>query len=206
MFFLIFDVIAVDELDIRGPIVEVIEGKSYTWSPEDFSGFFYDEENCLGTETMTIKIKDGNVLRENYGIEYKTYPKPKKFKFDKWGFYQIIGFLGEENFAGYMDGSLLNEKSDGLSLLDQGRISKILMDDNGERTIKLGESIRLKEGYEFSVKEINLDKIFVVLKKYGDQVDSKSISSSDEKVSDSTFVYRGENNKNPVIIGHYLEI
>jgi S-layer protein (TIGR01567 family) len=194
-----------DELDIRGPIVEVIDGKSYTWSSEKFSGFFYDEENCLGTETMTIRIKDGNILRDEYGIEYKTHQKPKKFKFDKWGFYYIIGFLGEENFAGYLEGSLLNEKSNGLSLLDQEKISKILIDSNEMKTIKVGESIKLKEGYEFRVGEINLDRIFVVLTKYGDQVDSKPISPDDEKLSDSTYIYKGKSDNNPVIIAIHFK-
>jgi S-layer protein (TIGR01567 family) len=194
------NVIAVDVSNIRGPINEVIDVKTYTIGSEDFSGFFYDKEHDLGTETIKFRITEGNLLREGYGVEYNTFAESKKFEFDKWGDYYSIGFLGDENFAGYTQGSLLYEKSQGWGLLGQGKLSKVLMDSNDPKTIPIGKSIELKDGYEFIVSDIGNDgdSIFVILKKDEDEVDSSAVFPGNDNLSLSTYTYRSQNN--PVII------
>ncbi len=56
-----------------------------------------------GTETLTTTITEGNKLQEPNGVTYTTTAQKNDFEFEDWGCYNVIGFLAEKYFAGYVD-------------------------------------------------------------------------------------------------------
>ncbi|MCR3884374.1 MAG: hypothetical protein NUK54_08380, partial [Methanothrix sp.] len=59
---------AVDKVEIRGPVADVVDTvEPYVWGPQQFAGFYYDIDDDLGRESITMTITDGNVLDEDTG-------------------------------------------------------------------------------------------------------------------------------------------
>ncbi|HOK59093.1 MAG TPA: S-layer protein domain-containing protein, partial [Methanothrix sp.] len=44
---------AVDKVEIRGAVQEVVDGATVTWTPQNFAGFYYDIDDDLGNEQIT---------------------------------------------------------------------------------------------------------------------------------------------------------
>ena len=76
-----------------------------TWNAQSFSGFYYDLDHNIGTESLSTKITEGNALSGDapYGITYQTSAQRKAFNFQPWGYYNAIAFLSKCRFAGYSD-------------------------------------------------------------------------------------------------------
>ncbi|MBN1323779.1 MAG: S-layer protein, partial [Methanotrichaceae archaeon] len=91
---------AVDKVQVRGEVQTVVDGASYTWNPQNFAGFYYDIDDDLGNEEITMAIT-GTKLEEPSGVKYSTSKQENDFEFEDWGWYYSIGFLGENYFAGY---------------------------------------------------------------------------------------------------------
>ncbi len=94
---------ALASLEIRGPMEEVGDSVKYAVGQDqlsgDFSGFYYDIDDNIGTEILTMNIA-GDSLEEG-SVQYRTEAEEKDFEFEEWGRYNVIGFMGEEYFAGY---------------------------------------------------------------------------------------------------------
>ena len=168
------------------------------WTAAEFAGFYYDLNKDIGTEMLAATITDGK-LADPDGIRYATQATAADFKFEDWGSYDLIGFLGEKCFAGYIDGSdsgkgYLFEKSSNKSALAKGQLLKVLVDDNEEQTITSNTPLMLAEGYRLELKSVNPDdgRTFVELRK-GDQLVDNDIvqpSKDDATLSDKTYFYR----------------
>ena len=96
---------AVDKVEIRGPVATVEDGAVYTWGPQEFAGFYYDIDDNIGQESITLTIT-GEALDEPNGVVYETVAQEDDFDFDEWGKYWTIGFMAEEYFAAYVEGTL----------------------------------------------------------------------------------------------------
>ncbi|MEA2045379.1 MAG: S-layer protein domain-containing protein [Euryarchaeota archaeon] len=190
----------VDDNEIQGPTATVVDGETYTWGPQDFAGFYYDIDDNLGRESITMTITGGNALDEPGGIVYNTKAQEDDFEFDEWGRYYTIGFLAEEYFAGYVEAeadpkenSYLYDESEDENLMVDEQLSKILTDDDDEYTFTTGTPLKLAEGYELSIKAIDLDgnKVYVKLYKDGKSVDSAVIEPSTDNptMEDKTYAY-----------------
>jgi S-layer protein (TIGR01567 family) len=171
------------------------EGKNpadYTWDPQTFSGFFYDLDDDVGTETLTVHLResgDGYDRSIDDGkLEYETKADSIEFNFGRWGEYQVIGFMAQKYFAGYM-GTDPDVVDKDISLLDEEELREVLIDDDEEYTVDTGSVLPLEEGYEFRIKEIDLDgnKVWLSLAKDGEEVDSKVIDPTD--LGSSTYKY-----------------
>ncbi len=98
------------------------------------------------------------------------------------GSYWVIGFLGEEHFASYVEGTAfdayLYEDSANPNLMAAEMISQVLIDDDEERTVTSGTSLLLAEGYELILKSIDAstDKVSLELRKNGQIVDTNTAS------------------------------
>ncbi len=164
----------------------------YTWDPQTFSGFFYDLDDDVGTETLTVHLGESgdgyDRSIEEGDLEYVTEAQPINFKFGRWGEYQVIGFMAQKYFAGYIgtDPEVVDKE---ISLLDEEELRQVLIDDDDERTVDTGSVLPLEEGYEFRIKEIDLDgnKVWLSLAKDGEEVDSKVIDPTD--LGSSTYKY-----------------
>jgi len=171
------------------------EGKNpadYTWDPQTFSGFFYDLDDDVGTETLTVHLRESgdgyDRTIEEGGLEYETNADSIKFEFGDWDEYQVIGFMAQKYFAGYM-GTNPDVVDKDISLLDEEELREVLIDDDEEYTVDTGSVLPLEEGYEFRIKEIDLDgnKVWLSLAKDGEEVDSKVIDPTD--LGSSTYKY-----------------
>lgn len=172
-----------------------------TWNPQNFSGFYYDINDDLGREKLSIKLSNGKVLQDPDGVRYETTAQPKRFSFEKWGSYSFMPFLGEKYCAAYIldeklpaRDQIFANKSPIWNFLARGEIRKILMDDSSQRTIASGASIQLKDGYSLVVTAIDLqgNKVYLNLNKDGQSVDNRVISPSkeDATMADKTYIYR----------------
>jgi S-layer protein (TIGR01567 family) len=208
---------AVDRVEIRGPVANV-ENNVYIWGSQDFAGFYYDIDDNLGNEKITMTITNGNELSGDspYGVVYSTQAEPNDFEFEKWGQFSTIGFLSENYFAGYVDegkadmDQYLFYKSDDEVLLNDEQLSKVLYDDDTERTVTTNSPLKLMEGYELNIQAIDLDgnKVYVQLMKDGKEVNSAVVSPSKDNptMADETYTYKkdlGDTKKIVVIAVHF---
>lgn len=177
-------------VEVRGPVAEVLEGATYCWTAQDFGGFFYDLDDDIGGERLSLAISGGRVNVSE--AVYTSTAEEEAFEFSRWGSRMTIGFLGEDRFAGYCRGYLQNESGKG-SLFRDDEIAKVLLDDDGERTIESGLPLRLEEGYSLQVVEVDAgEKVSLALLRDGASVDSGVVEPSKENgtVGDGTYLYR----------------
>jgi len=200
-------------VEIRGPVATVEDGAVYTWDPQDFAGFYYDIDDNIGTESITLTIT-GNVLDEPTGVVYQTKAQKDTFDYEEWGEFWTIGFLADEYFAAYVDGDretayLAFDSTDDNLMVDE-QLSKVLIDDDEERTFTTGTPLKLMEDYELAIQAIDLDgnKVYVQLMKDGAVVDSAVVEPSKDGagVQDKTYTYKkwlGDTEKIVVIAVHF---
>lgn len=180
--------------EVRG---QVVTG-DFTWNPQNFAGLYYDMDHDIGTETITTTLTDNSTLSGEapYGIIYDTTAQIEPFNFYDFGYYEAIGFMGKKYFAGYMPSNsiLFHVSTDENSLADE-QLEEILMDEDINRIVKKGESIKLNEGYELILKGVgDMGKIYLNLLKDGKVVDESFISPSKDNPTmfDKTYYYRKE--------------
>jgi len=171
------------------------EGKNpnpYTWDYQTYSGFFYDLDDDVGTETLTVELGesgDGYDREIDEGeLTYETEAVSIEFEFDDWGNYHVIGFMAQKYFAGYIETNedVVDEE---ISLLDEEELREVLIDDDEEYTVDTGSVLPLEDGYEARIKEIDLDgnKVWFSLAKDGEEVDDQVIDPRD--LGSSTYKY-----------------
>jgi S-layer protein (TIGR01567 family) len=192
--------------EIRSPVGDVNVGSTYEWGPKkansEFYGFYYDINDDFGTESMIMTISEANALDGSSrptGIQYTTEKQLKRFQQRDWGSYDCIGYLGEKYFAGYIENqdpdaaSYLASESERKNPLADDMLTRVLIDDDTEKTVAAGSSIDLMEGYDLKVTSIDMNskKIYLELHKDGAPVDSKVVVPETEnpKVSDRTYYY-----------------
>jgi S-layer protein (TIGR01567 family) len=208
---------AVAQLEVRS---NVATGTN-TWTADNFAGFYYDLDDNIKTESLTATVTDGNKLSGNpvdgvRGVVYTTTAQQSEFDFAPWGTYNVIGFLAEKYFAGYLDTAdstddILFTESGDENMLSDKQLLKILIDDDTERTITSGTPLKLKAGYELAIKSIDIDgnKVYLELTKDGEVIDSKAISPSKDgaTMADMTYFYKsniGDSN-NVVLVGVHFK-
>ncbi|MCZ7404688.1 MAG: S-layer protein domain-containing protein, partial [Candidatus Methanoperedens sp.] len=110
------------------------------------------------------------------------------FAYTGFGSYQVIGFMADKYFAGYTANTLPPNPTSPVgakSALAQGQLHKVLIDDDTKRTISVGGTLALKEGYILKAKDIDLSArtMLISLLKDGTEVDSTPLSAG------QTYVY-----------------
>ncbi|AGB49966.1 S-layer-related duplication domain protein [Methanomethylovorans hollandica DSM 15978] len=175
----------------------------YTWSPLSYSGFYYDLDSGEGSETLTVKLDSysDRSIEEN-DLTYSTRPIETGFERSEWGSFQIIGFMAERYFAGYSGNTDFTRD---VSLIADGQLAKVLINEDDEKSLFTGSSLILEEGYVLDITEIDLNgnKVFVTLKKNGVQVDSTVIASNQD------YIYKtrvGSTDDFPLIVVHLENI
>jgi len=184
---------------------EGISPLEYTWTPQSFSGFFYDLKNDVGTERLTVKLQSSSRTIESGDLTYSTTAQDMEFEFSDWGTYQVIGFMADKYFAGYKAGDLFNKD---ISLISDNQLRKVLIDSDDESTITTGSVLPLEEGYELRIKQIDIDgnKVYLGLAKDGEEVDSKVISP--DNLKSATYKYEVEisGKDTPIIMAHISNV
>ena len=184
--------------EIRSTVAAMSAGSEYQYSPQNFPGFFYDLDRNIGAEKIDISFGE-DMIEDPSGIVYRTESQEVGFDFDEWGYYRVIGFLGNKYFAGYspregdFGPSYLTRQSVDDNLLADKQLTEILLDDDTRRVFKKNESVKLKQGYELLIQGVNQDgQVILELQKDGLTMDSSIINPSVEgaTMADKTYVYR----------------
>lgn len=217
---------AADTLDIRSEVAGTTNGASnladdsFTWNPQNFPGFYYDPKKDIGTEQLTVSITDENDLSGDapYGVVYTTAACQSAFSRSDFGSYNVIGFLGEKYFAGYVNDTGLDQwmqipllRSDDPNSLDKGQMQKILMDDSTEVVVTQDKPLELQEGYQLDLNTIDSksSRVDLELRKDGVVVDTSSAypSKDDATYSDKTYTYKKDlaGQKGLVTIAVYIK-
>lgn len=190
--------------DVRGTVIDPSETSEFTWNPYNFEGFYYDIDDDVSTENMTMRITGGNKIEKD-DLEYTTESQPVKFEFNDWGRYDVIGFMADKYFAGYNSETEFTGEA---SVIGEGELRRVLMDSDDSRTIASGSVLSLEEGYELRIKQVDLNgnKVYLSLARDGDEVDSKVVTpSSDPKDRSSNYLYKinmGSEKDVPLIAAH----
>ncbi|HON35791.1 MAG TPA: S-layer protein domain-containing protein [Methanothrix sp.] len=203
---------AVDSVEIRGKVAT--EGA--TWTADDFAGFYYDLDDNIKTEELTTTLTDNNKLAEPNGVAYTTTAQKADFEYEPWGSYNVIGFMAEKYFAGYLDtpdttDDVLFHESKDENVLSDEQVLQILVDNDDERTVTSGTPLDLEEGYELAISAIDIDgnKVYLELQKDGVVVDSKVISPSKTgaTMKDQTYYYKKDigDSKDVVIVAAHFK-
>ncbi|MCX9084127.1 MAG: S-layer protein domain-containing protein [Candidatus Methanoperedens sp.] len=164
---------------------------TYYWTPMSFSGFYYNAKDNVGNENIKITVGsyDARTISKS-NLVYTTSPQEVSFTYSPFGKYQVIGFMAEKYFAGY-NANTSSAKThptatfDGKSAVGQGQLHKVLIDDDTKRTISVGGTIALKEGYVLKATDIDLNArtMLLSLMKDGSEVDVAPLAA------DETYVY-----------------
>lgn len=176
---------------------------TYTWTPQTYSGFYYDLDTGEGSETMTVQLTAGSRSIQRDGLQYETTPIETEFEYGDWGSYQVIGFMAERYFAGYTtNSSFINDE---ISAISSGQLSKILIDSDDRRSLYTGSSLILEEGYSLNIVEVDVngDTVWVQLEKDGDVIDDGFLSSNRNYVYETDL---GEVDDLPLISIHLDQI
>jgi len=183
-----------EDFALRGAVAT----DSYAWNAANFAGFYYNIDADLETELLETSVTDGK-LTEPDGITYTTKAAKTDFKFNGWGSYRVIGFLGEKCFAEYVSDSsegLFFDKSTDRSALAKKQLLKVLADDDTEKTITTDSPLELEDGYELAIKSISTDgnNVYLELSRNGEVVHSAIMHPSYDSsaTADNTYIYKGD--------------
>ena len=186
-----------------------ISPDQYTWTPQSFSGFFYDMKDNVGTENLMVKLqKSGSGYSRSIDsgdLKYKSDVQDIQYKYSDWGSYQVMGFMADKYFAGYKENEVIDRPR---SLINEGQLRRVLIDSDTESTLTSGSVLPLEEGYELRIKEVDINgnKIYLSLAKNGEEIDSKVISP--DSLRSATYRYEidvaGE--KTPIIMAHISNV
>ncbi|NYT02320.1 MAG: S-layer protein [Methanosarcinales archaeon] len=174
----------------------------YTWTPLSFSGFFYDLDDQVGTETLTITLDNqGDRTVDSGGLVYFSDVQEINFEYNDWGKFQVIGFMADKYFAGYVTSDVVDRD---LSLINENELRRVLVDSDDDQTITTGSVLTLEEGYELRIKEIDINgnKVWLGLAKDGEEIDSKVVSP--DGASTSTYKYEVDigGRDTPLVMAH----
>lgn len=164
--------------ELRGSVAT----DTYTWTADNFAGFYYDIDNNIKTEELTATVSEGKKLFEPDGITYTTREIAEVFKYSDWGMYNAVGFLGKKYFAGYIQNYSAGTSPDlldganAVNLLDSGILTEILIDEGQEIVQDMSRAVDLKEGYSLKLT-IASDKkgVLVELLRDKEVVDKKAV-------------------------------
>lgn len=168
------------------------ENLTFTWTNENFDGFYYDAQRRAGNESLTIKLDnltDRWITQDN--MVYSTTVEQITARYSPFGEYAFIGFLGQKYLAGFPEGKSNITSGGGVNLKP---LYKILIDENANYSLIRGSALTLNEGYVLKVKDMNAAGVALSLRKYGIEVDTKIIETG------KNYVY--EIRDRPVIAVH----
>ncbi|AKB46205.1 hypothetical protein MSKOL_0428 [Methanosarcina sp. Kolksee] len=174
---------AADSVEIRGPVfngsnIDDIVGDGVTIDATQFAAFYYDIDDNVTTETLSIKNvsgNSGNVIGEG-GIVYSTTIQQVDYEYEKpslgWDNYSLLGFFADKYIP------LKSNSAD--------KLAKLVLDSDDKYTVRTGETLDLGQGYSLQAKQVDVDgeKVWLEFDKDGEYVDDEII---DVGTGDSTW-------------------
>jgi S-layer protein (TIGR01567 family) len=193
-----------ETLQIRGPVYngsninDLTKNDGIKMDATKFAAFFYDIDNNVTTETLSIigsNNKDRTIEKGN--LVYQTTIGKTDYKYADWGNYSVLGFFAEQYIP--------------LKSNDASKLAKLVKDDDAKITLKTGEKTDLGQGYALEAKQVDVDgkKVWLEFTKDGERVDDQIVTAS-SNVEESTWTceldkIQGEDNV-PVLKVHVNQV
>jgi S-layer protein (TIGR01567 family) len=173
----------------------------YMWNARSCTGFYYDIDDDISTETLTIHLgSHTDRTIEEGNLKYITTAADIDFEYNGWGSYKVIGFMAGEYFAGYeaKNTSITHEN---IRLISKDMLSKVLIDEDEKHMISTGASLELKEGYALKIVQLDIaaGQARIELMKDGRTVDTDIVNSPDDYVYTEDL---GELDDVPLVVVH----
>jgi S-layer protein (TIGR01567 family) len=155
------------------------EGGDIVINTTNFAGFWYDIDDNLASETLTLindtKFVDGNAIKED-GLVYNASIVQADYEADFAGETDVTG---ADNMTFPLIG-LFAEKYVPTADDDAGELVKLLLDTDDKYTLRTGSALELAGGYELTAKQIDVegDKVWMELSKDGEFVEDEVIDVS----------------------------
>ncbi len=177
---------AANVVEIRGPVyngttisgIVDAEGGLISMDATNFAAFYYDLDDNVTTETLTIASggtgANNNVIGEK-ALTYRTEINEIDFEYEPWGNYSMIGFFAEKYIP--------------LKPTSADKLAKLILDSDDKYTIRTGEQLDLGEGYTIEAKQVDVDgeKVWLEFSKDGEFIDDEIISVSTSNTSSNTW-------------------
>ena len=178
------------------------------WNHENFTGFYFDDEDDVGTESLILFMSEDGIIqpgyefmmnetRVGYGFKYTTFVEPVKFEFEDWGSYDATALFGQLWFAGY--GTETSSEIGTKSMIEMKQVGQVLLDTDESYRIVGGVALTLKDGYEVYTVDVSNDSVFIMLVRNEEVLDRGVVPSN------STYVYKkdvGDVDDLPLIVLH----
>ncbi|MEZ5335162.1 MAG: S-layer protein domain-containing protein [Methanolobus sp.] len=139
----------------------------------DFAGFYYDLDEGVSTETLTIS--GGSQVTENIidsdGIMYETKRVPVEYESSNLeGYYEIFSIFGERYVP--------------ISRVSLNKTAELVIDTDDKISLKSGQTLYLPKGYEITPLMIDVDgeKVWIQFTKDGEFIEDEVIDVSDEEM------------------------
>ncbi|HEY3362863.1 MAG TPA: S-layer protein domain-containing protein, partial [Methanosarcina sp.] len=175
-------------LEVRGPVYNGSDIKdiltknngNVTMDAGKFAAFFYDINNNVTTESLSIKAgtdtKDRTVGKNC--LVYQTTIGQTDYKYADWGNYSVLGFFADKYIP--------------LKSNDASKLAKLVVDDDTKRSLKTGDKLDLGQGYSLAAKQVDVNgnKVWLELDKDGQYVDDQVVSTDS---GDSTWTCKLDN-------------
>jgi S-layer protein (TIGR01567 family) len=171
-----------DAIEVRSEVYtnESLDADNVTINATNFAGFWYDLDEGLSSETLTIlnSFVDGRAIDEG-GVVYNSTIVQTLYEgsFDSENEtiadaefpdrYPVMGFFAEK----YV--SLDDDSGD--------ELVKLLLDNDDKYTLRTGSALELPNGYELTAKQIDVEgnKVWMELSKDGEFIEDEVITMPD---------------------------
>src|SRR5665648_101494 len=127
---------------------------------------------------MTITTS-GSSINTNK-LVYVAQVKEVDFQYSSWDQFQVVGFMAEQYFAGYPTNTSSTVRgSNTFSFVDAQMLSKVLIDTDVKYMLNQGDTLKLKEGYELKINQLDLkgNQVMMELLKDGKSIDSEVVKA-----------------------------
>ncbi len=190
---------AVDEVEIRGTIVEadgagnltaVGSGSpyysGYTWTPYNFAAFWYEPDDDLSTEYLTIETRLDDRTITDKNLTYTTSPLLQSYAYYRDVGYPLGTVDGKQVTHYYIEGWMAEKYvaiSTGSShTANANKLSKLLVEfgSNDKKFLTAGVPWDLGGGFTLNVTQVGSDgdSVILSLEKNGAELDTSIVDIS----------------------------
>jgi S-layer protein (TIGR01567 family) len=151
---------------------------NFTWNASNFAGFFYDLDDNIETESLSVSNIDGNVIPEG-DLVYETRVENVDYEYENadigWDQYPIIGFFAQKYIP-------LKENS-------ADKLAMLILDSDDKYTIRTGETLDMGQGYTLEARQVDVEgeKVWLEFQKDGEYVDDEIISVVGDNATGNTW-------------------
>ena len=184
-------------VEIRGEIQNfTTQPGDIVFTPFNFAGFWYDIDDNLGTESLTIKNCSLSGTQRTIPEDALVYSTSPMFQY--YELYEDMGLTVESDNSGgdqgyYMEGWLAEDYVclDG----NADELVKLLVEfeDDDKKTLSMGEEWILGGGFVLTAQQIDLegDKVIFQLTKDGKELDVEVVSTGGRQ-QDRVYTYTAD--------------